>query len=218
MWIGVDQVGAERSGGDDRTESVHAPAEGEDVVVPVVLEGAADEVEAEDVKGRHKPEDDEACLGFDTAIVSFGVEGADEVVQPVAGDLAEGCAEDRRDVDGGEVAEGELVFWDDEDGNRSVVTDHPGEGEEVVDASEKDGQSSNGERGPDGGAKERVAGVVRAHLFDADESHQSRFAGRDLLGFEVPGVKCLVTEEDGQDPGDAGNHGTEAHAPPPRGY
>ena len=197
---------------------MHGPAKGEDVVVPVVLERGADEVEAEDVERGHEPEDDEAGFGFDAAVVAFGVEGADEVVEPVAGDLAEGGAEHGRDVDGGQVAEGEVVFRDDEDGDRGVVADHPGEGEEVVNTREEDGEAGDGECGADGGAEECVAGVVRAHLLDADESHYSGLAGGNLLGFEVPWVEGLVAEEDGQDPGNPCDHGAEAHAPSPGGH
>ena len=58
----------------------------------------------------------------------------------MAANLSDDGTEDGGDVDGSQLVVVEVIFRDDEDGDCDVVTDHPGEGEEVVDSGDEDRQ------------------------------------------------------------------------------
>lgn len=103
VGVGVEEVGGDGGGGDHDAEDVEAPAEGGEHVVVFVLQGEAEEDEAGDEEGGGDPEGPEAGFGLEAGGVAALVEGADGVVEVVAG----GFAEDGGD-DGGEVE----VAWE----------------------------------------------------------------------------------------------------------
>lgn len=114
------------------------PADSKDHVVPVLGEGAADEVHTDDVQWRDEPDDDEARFRDNDTAVAAHVHVADEVMEPMPADLGEDGAEDGRDVNGSKLVVGKLVFRHDEDGDCDVIANDPSEGEEVVDRGDQD--------------------------------------------------------------------------------
>ena len=192
------------------------PADGKDHVMPVLADTRADEVHANDVNGRDEPDDDEAGFGDDDAAVAPHVHVADEVVEPVAAELAEDCAEDWGDVDSRELVVAKVIHWDDKDGNRDVVADDPGVGKEVVNGGDEDGKLGDGDEGALAGAEEGVGDEVGAALLDAEEAEVARLGLRDG-GAGVARVEGFVEEEDGDDQGDGVDYGDEPEGPAPGG-
>ena len=64
-----------------------------------VLKGEAEDEDRDRHDRRRKPDDDEAGFGFDVTRVPALVVVADEVMQPVAEDCADGSADNRSEVE-----------------------------------------------------------------------------------------------------------------------
>jgi len=63
----------------------------------------------------------------------------------VAANLSDEGTEYGGDVNGSQLVVIEVIFRDDENGDCDVVTDDPGEGEEVVDRGDEDRQFGDGD-------------------------------------------------------------------------
>ena len=97
----------------------------------------------------------------------------DHIVEEMAQAEASCTTDDGRNVDGSDLVVAPIVEGYDKHGDRGVISDDPGEGEEVVDDAEEDGEL--GER--DGwslcGSEEGVADELRATLLDSNEAHEA---------------------------------------------
>jgi len=163
VGVGVEEVGGDGGGGDHDAEDVETPAEGGDHVVVFVLEGEAEEDEAGDEEGGGDPEGPEARFGLETGAVAALVEGANCVVEIVAGGFAEDGGDDggevevawrmelmMRMIDWGKRGEKErkrgitylfrteVIERSEEDGQGGVDADDPGEGKDIIDKCQKD--------------------------------------------------------------------------------
>ena len=56
------------------------PADGKDHIVPVLGKGRADEVHADNVEGRHEPDNDQTSFWDNNAVVAAHVHVANEIV------------------------------------------------------------------------------------------------------------------------------------------
>lgn len=88
LGVGVQQVGVDGRGADDDTIDEEAPCHGGHHVVPAVLQGDAEQDDAEDHEGRGEEDGDEADLGLETALVAPPVYLGDEVEDEMACDLS----------------------------------------------------------------------------------------------------------------------------------
>jgi hypothetical protein len=139
LGVRVQVVRRQRDGRYHDPEDIQAPCQGREHIVIPPLEAEAEEHEPGQHERGGEVDSGEADLGLEVPGVAADVACCDEVVEPVAGELAQQCGDDGREVEEADLLRAEVVERGEEDGKRGVDADDPGEGEKVVDGGDEDG-------------------------------------------------------------------------------
>lgn len=99
LGVAVEIIAGDGDGCDHDAEDVETPCERSEHVMIPSLKAEAEKDEAGDHEGRAEPNDGQARLGFQDAVVSAHVHAAYEVVEPVAENEADESGHDGSEVE-----------------------------------------------------------------------------------------------------------------------
>lgn len=136
--VAVEEVSVDGGGDDHDADALEGSEDGEDHVVPMLLESLTDDREADHEEDGGWVCDVQTGFGIDTAVVTSCVEVSECIVQPVACEPTDEDTYDAEEVKEADILGREVVGIGEVDGDCGVNTDNPGEVEEVVAQDHKD--------------------------------------------------------------------------------
>lgn len=114
LWVCVEKVSTNGSGGDDGSKVMHSPAHCKNPPRPGlgIVQSGTDQVIPNNLEWQDQPEHDQSVLGLEATTVVLGVHLADEIKQEVSDHETEDGAYNWRCVDGGKIAKVEVICRD----------------------------------------------------------------------------------------------------------
>lgn len=180
------------------------------------MQGHSNEVVTNELERQDQPKNNQSVLRVNTASVALGPKLSHQVKHEVSNNQTQNRSDNWCSVDGCQIAIAEVVCWDDQHRDGRVVANRPRDCEElamafsndkgadfhtvkeVEQANQEDGQLQRCVAQTTAGLPECVRGVLGPVLFDANNTQEARFALRDTVWHQVPGVEGLVPEHKGQ--------------------
>lgn len=90
----IKQISIDTCSADQDPENEEPPGDGDDHVMPCILESIAEKNYADDHEGGGEPDRDETGFGFEVPVVAFAVDFSGEIEDEVTGDFTEDCGND----------------------------------------------------------------------------------------------------------------------------
>jgi hypothetical protein len=204
LRIRVQVIRVQAHGGDHDAKHIQTPEKRRDHVMITIFEAEAQPDQAGQDERRGNPHRAQAHLGLEMPLMLADVAARDEIVQPVACDLAQQGRDNGREVEIPDLERAEVVQWGQEDGERGVDPDHPGKSEQIVHARQEDGGFERDFDGSQARLAEGVAEVAGFPLREADKACEVRAAVRLGGWSDAAVVVGFFGEKDDQDEAESG--------------